>query len=648
MASSVRPIATPRVTMLMQSNLLMSSINSTSSELMTAQAQLSSGLRILRPSDDPSGATVVMSLDSQLERQNSYLDSISKVGDYLAATDSSLQQATDLVNEAYNLALVSVGDTIDDAGRQANAIMIDSIIDQLVEVGNQTNYGSYIFGGLNATEQPFTFDGGGVMFEGDTGDRVTRINDDSLNYFSIDGDEAFGGLSGQVVGIADINPQLTGDTLLADVNGTVDRGIRKGSLAITVGTDTFTVDLNNAVTINDVVNLINDTSGGLVNTHINPASNGLEIDATPAATLKVSDIGSGTVASDLGINTNGTTLPAGTDLVGQDIDARLTSQTSVTALAGIDLTSGIVIKNSLMPDINPISFSTCNTVGDMINLINTSNIGVRAEINDSSNGINIVNQLSGSNMTIGENGGTTAEDLGIRSFTSSTLLSEFNDGAGVGVDQGVIRINDANGTGYSVDLTGSVTVQNVIDKINVATGGVVTASLATNGNGFVLTDLSGGAGSLSVGTLSENGYDVAKQLGLSTVDSNVTFAGNTLQSEDVNTIKPAGLFSNLMALRDAMVANDDAEMTRISELLAEDRDQLINMNGVVGSMHKSIEQRQTYMEDNILATKTLRSDIRDIDFTEAITRYENLYTALQANLMAGSSQNQMTLLDFLG
>ncbi|MBN2842641.1 MAG: hypothetical protein JXM68_06095, partial [Sedimentisphaerales bacterium] len=75
--------------------------------------------------------------------------------------------------------------------------------------------------------------------------------------------------------------------------------------------------------------------------------------------------------------------------------------------------------------------------------------------------------------------------------------------------------------------------------------------------------------------------------------------------------------------------------------------QVINVNGIVGSMGKSIEQRESYMKDSILATKTLRSDIRDVDYTEAITRYYSLYTALQASYSASSSQNQMTLLDFL-
>ena len=35
------------------------------------------------------------------------------------------------------------------------------------------------------------------------------------------------------------------------------------------------------------------------------------------------------------------------------------------------------------------------------------------------------------------------------------------------------------------------------------------------------------------------------------------------------------------------------------------------------------------------------------DFAEAITRYQNLYTALQANLMTGSQLTNVSLLDFL-
>ena len=72
------------------------------------------------------------------------------------------------------------------------------------------------------------------------------------------------------------------------------------------------------------------------------------------------------------------------------------------------------------------------------------------------------------------------------------------------------------------------------------------------------------------------------------------------------------------------------------------------MRGSVGSRMRALIDRKLQLEDNVLATETLRSDIRDIDFTEAITRYQNLYTALQANLQTGSQLTNISLLDFLG
>ena len=67
-----------------------------------------------------------------------------------------------------------------------------------------------------------------------------------------------------------------------------------------------------------------------------------------------------------------------------------------------------------------------------------------------------------------------------------------------------------------------------------------------------MTDTVGGAGNLSVITVSSNNYDVADQLGLAK-----SVSSNTLSGDDINPAMPNGLFSHLMALRDAMLVNDD-------------------------------------------------------------------------------------------
>ena len=46
-------------------------------------------------------------------------------------------------------------------------------------------------------------------------------------------------------------------------------------------------------------------------------------------------------------------------------------------------------------------------------------------------GINVVNASQGTSLTIGENGGLTATQLGIRSFGPTTALSDLNNGDGL-------------------------------------------------------------------------------------------------------------------------------------------------------------------------------------------------------------------------
>ncbi|MCF7957278.1 MAG: flagellar hook-associated protein FlgL [Phycisphaerae bacterium] len=649
MTSAVRAVNTARVSMLMTTDMLLNNINNNTVALLKVQDQLSSGLKLGRPSDSPAEATTIMHLDSLLEQQGQYLNNIDYADSFLASTDDALDQAGLLVDQAYNLALNSVNDFSADGAIDPNADLVKGLISQLITVANRTSRGAYIFAGQDVTEAPFESYKGGVRYAGNVDEMQTRFSPDNLIDFSFNGDDVFGALSSQMMGIADINPDITADTLLADLNGSLDRGIRRGSIVISDGTVAETVDLSTAVTVGDVMRMINDQST-MVTAAIGADNSSFTLTAS-GADIMVLEGGAGNMARDLGIYTTTTA----TTITGQDVDARLSLHTSVTTLAsgaGIDLSSGLQISNSLLPAIAPIDLSAARTVGDIINAINNAGVEVRAEINADRNGLNIFNQLSGSEMTIGENGGTTASDLGVRSMTGTTKLADLNGGGGVLTRSsdnipGVIQVTARDGSGFTVDLSTAQTVQDVMDLINadaIAAGVLLTASMATEGNGIVLTDGTGSsAQNLEVTTVSENGAFIAEQLGL-----NKSVASNTLSGDDVNPISANGVFSHLIALQKAMQSKDKQAITAAAERIDRDHQQLINIRGQAGSVAQSVVQRKEHMEDNVLATQKLRSDIRDIDFTEAITRYENIYTALQANLTVGSKLNTMSLLDFLG
>jgi flagellin-like hook-associated protein FlgL len=78
-----------------------------------------------------------------------------------------------------------------------------------------------------------------------------------------------------------------------------------------------------------------------------------------------------------------------------------------------------------------ISFDHCRTVGDLLAELNRPEYGLYASINDAKNGINIQSRVSGADFCIGENGGSTASQLGVRSLDLDTRLDALDFGRGV-------------------------------------------------------------------------------------------------------------------------------------------------------------------------------------------------------------------------
>jgi flagellar hook-associated protein 3 FlgL len=185
--------------------------------------------------------------------------------------------------------------------------------------------------------------------------------------------------------------------------------------------------------------------------------------------------------------------------------------------AEFDQASGLQIVNG--SETYTIDIESAQTVEDLLNSINGSAAHALAEINDAGNGIRIRSRLSGSDFTIGENGGSTATQLGVRSSTTSTFLSELNYGSGVQNIDGVdftIRRND--GVDLGIDIASARTIGDVINLINNHPDNLdpstrVVARLTAFGNGIELVDDNPQAGG-NLTVLPAFGSTAAWQLGL--------------------------------------------------------------------------------------------------------------------------------------
>ena len=155
-----------------------------------------------------------------------------------------------------------------------------------------------------------------------------------------------------------------------------------------------------------------------------------------------------------------------------------------------------------------LDISTAETVEDLFNLISGAQIGLAADRSTpKATASTSARCLSGADFTIGENGGTTATQLGIRTYNGSTPLADFNRGVGVPSNDLEVNSFDPNhcgrprrsppATARCLPSTWTVPLRSPTwsTRINNAAGNhvgttSVTASLTPDGRGIQLVDSS--------------------------------------------------------------------------------------------------------------------------------------------------------------
>ncbi len=327
------------------------------------------------------------------------------------------------------------------------------------------------------------------------------------------------------------------DTLVSSLNG----GQGFGTLGLIdivdrAGNPAVTVDLSTAETLGQIVEAIN-ASGVQVTASINDVRNGISLsDASGGSgNLVVASADATNTAESLGIVVLDAVDSVNSGSLNRQTVSEATRLDSLKGGSGISLGDFRITDSSgaqSAVSLNDIG-SEATTIGDVIDALNATNIGIEARINDTGDGILITDTADGQgSITISEvNGGSTAADLRILGSSNGTngsgqqtidgsnsldidlatlenatsvALSSLNGDAGIslgffsitnsaGDDRVVVRLDEPGNEAFTID--------DVIDKINeqsTAAGINVTAALSDAGTGIRLTDTSGGDGTLTV------------------------------------------------------------------------------------------------------------------------------------------------------
>jgi flagellin-like hook-associated protein FlgL len=183
-----------RVTFLTPGRQTIADLRQVGERRLSAANQISSGLRVTRPSDGPADAAGVVRTESEIARIAQLSRNLQSLEAELRNADTVLDQTGDLLTRALSLASSAATVTLDDAGRDIIKVEIDGIFRRLVELGNTLDSGRYIFAGDNDDQVPFVVDPNnpdGVLYQGTTQQRSVLFPDGRPGQISLPGNEIF-------------------------------------------------------------------------------------------------------------------------------------------------------------------------------------------------------------------------------------------------------------------------------------------------------------------------------------------------------------------------------------------------------------------------------------------------------------------------
>ncbi|MEP2652645.1 MAG: flagellar hook-associated protein FlgL, partial [Paraglaciecola sp.] len=151
-------------------------------DLSNVQQQLSSGKKILRPSDDPVGATQVIRLTEEIDLINQYKVNNDLLNSSLEQEETILSSINSAIDRARVLMVESGNGIMTSDDRNAIGIEIEQIRDQVFDLMNsQNSSGEYIFAGYQSSSPAFSYNASSsenkYSFEGDDGTSDIRISD---------------------------------------------------------------------------------------------------------------------------------------------------------------------------------------------------------------------------------------------------------------------------------------------------------------------------------------------------------------------------------------------------------------------------------------------------------------------------------------
>jgi len=207
-----------RVTDLMTSQNVLANIESDLNQVTTTTDQLSSGLTISQPSDNPYGASLAMQLTGEMSSFGQYSTNVQDGTSWTDAANTTLSQINDIVGRVRELVVEAANGSESQTDRDSAASEVNELIDEVKQEANTQYDGNYIFSGTATQTAPYSA-GSNDTYNGNSGTISRQIAPNTTVPVNVNLSSLLG------------NGQSSGDGLLLDTLRTVSADLTGGTTA---------------------------------------------------------------------------------------------------------------------------------------------------------------------------------------------------------------------------------------------------------------------------------------------------------------------------------------------------------------------------------------------------------------------------------
>ncbi len=166
--------------------------------LNDSQIKLSTGKKILSPSEDPLMAARVIDIKQHMAEAKQYQVNINSLDQRLSLEEGSIRNVVNLMHRVKELTVQGLNDSNLQNDRRAIAVELDQINDNLLSIANTRNAnGEYLFSGFLTATQAFTKTVGTpntYVYNGDANQRNIQISETQQVAEGHGGEDIFGAI----------------------------------------------------------------------------------------------------------------------------------------------------------------------------------------------------------------------------------------------------------------------------------------------------------------------------------------------------------------------------------------------------------------------------------------------------------------------